>query len=100
MSEIKMPDQVKIGFFDYSIKQDNEMTDMGSTGFDCLEIKINSKYQDQVIKETLLHECLHALLYDTFLLEDELEEKVIRVLSPKLMQLFHSNESLVNFLLK
>lgn len=99
-----IPKKIRINYFDYIIKTDAALVEMlGVTKFDDLVIALDISKPKQIIKETLLHEVLHAVLKDTFLFEDEAkaeeqEEKMIRILSPALMNLFRSNPKLLTFL--
>ena len=97
-----IPSKIKIGCFNYSVIKNNNMmsNEIGQTKVDKLVIELNPIFPDEILRETLLHECLHAILNDTFIIDDEVEEKIIRVLSPKIMQMMEDNKDLVDFLFK
>lgn len=95
-----IPKKIKIGCFTYTINQaqDDVLGSIGRTDTDRLQIDVDITYPAQTVKETLFHECLHAVLCDTFVLDDETEEKLIRVLSPKLIALLSNNKQLTKYL--
>ena len=94
-----IPAKVKIGYFDYKIKANSDLVmEMGLTKVDKLLIEVDPSYPDQIVKETLLHECMHAIFKDTFLVDDETEEKIIRMLSPGVMHLLKDNPDLQSYL--
>jgi len=95
----KMPSKIKVGYFDYIVKENKDLvTDMGQTKLDKLLIEVDTCYPDQIVKETLLHECLHAVLKDTFIFNDEVEEKLVTMISPMLMSLIVDNPELKSYL--
>jgi len=107
--EIKdLPKKIKIGYFTVKINYVHDLHDengnllIGLSTIDTATIDINIDFPDQIIKETLLHEIMHFLLSDTALFPEEmvnLEEEVIRVLSPKTMAVLTINKKLTKFLL-
>lgn len=95
----KMPKKIKVGYYDYLIKENSDLVeDIGQTHLDKLLIEVNASYPTQVVKETLLHECIHAILKDTFIFDDTTEEKLVTVISPLLMSLMIENPELRSFL--
>jgi len=95
----KMPSKIKVGYFDYIVKENKDLvTDMGQIKLDKLLIEVDTCYPDQIVKETLLHECLHAVLKDTFIFNDEVEEKLVTMISPMLMSLIVDNPELKSYL--
>ena len=95
----KMPSNVKVGYFDYDIKEDSNLIEaLGQTKLDKLTIQIDPNYPEQIIKETLLHECLHAVLRGTYIVSDETEEKLVSIMSPALMLLVKDNPDLKKYL--
>tara|TARA_Y100000389_G_C17351028_1_gene458475 strand:+ start:565 stop:993 length:429 start_codon:yes stop_codon:yes gene_type:complete len=93
-----------IGCFTYKVRELNDYRDeegcilMGSTDVANNVISIDTSYNEEVVRETLLHELMHALLNDTHVVDEEVEEKLVRVLSPKLMDTCKRNPALVEFL--
>ena len=100
MSEIRpeMPTTIKVGYYVYRVKFNRDLDAIGITNTERLLIEINPEYPLQILQETLLHECLHAILSDTFVIETKDEEKVVRAISPGLMQVLYDNPKLKAFL--
>jgi Zn-dependent peptidase ImmA (M78 family) len=97
--------EAKLGAFTYKIhfsRQSDE--NHGLTDTSTKEIWINSRFDIQVQKETLLHELLHVALEDFPLFEnpiakaDEQEEYTVRYISPRLHQFLADNEELNAFI--
>lgn len=57
-------------------------------------ILIDADQSAESARDTLLHEALHAVLHTAGFMEinDEMEEKLVRVLTPGLIDLFRNNE--------
>ena len=107
MAKIKRPTVFKLGTFDWTIKYLDFESDLhGDTCKDTKAIRVFVHgYTEQVIKDTVLHECLHVCLEDiietTSKIEDKpdvVEEQVIRLLTPRLHELFTNNEELREYL--
>jgi len=98
--------KVKLGPFEYTIifRRDSD-DDFGKTCLADKTIWINSRYDKQVQQETLLHELLHVSLEDCVLLEhpldkkDDMEEGIVRFISPKLWDYLKNNKKLREFIL-
>ena len=94
-----MPKNIKVGYFNYTVTENaNLVEDIGQTKLDKLIIEIDPNYPEQIIKETLLHECLHAILKDAYIIDEELEERLVTMISPLLMLLIKENTELKSFL--
>ncbi len=104
---------IEIGCFNYNIIYDKKLEDtdgdllFGKTDCKHKDIYINDSLPIDVIKETLLHEIQHACYDDTYAFKfsedelkdaDEREEKIIRILNPKLMHVMTVNPNLTEFL--
>ena len=94
----------KLGFFNWLIKfvdYDIQATDgiraLGLTYKDDKIIKICTKQSEQSKRETLMHELLHACVGD-FEMDEELEERLILHISPRLMDLLDNNANVRNYL--
>ena len=94
----------KLGFFNWSIKffsRDIKADDgdrvHGLTYIDERLIKIDMRQSKQCTRETLMHELLHAC-FDDFMTDDELEESIVRHISPKLMDLLDNNDNVRDYL--
>jgi hypothetical protein len=87
---------------------DGDDKDMhGYTDNDDKVIKINTSYTEQSVKDTLLHEIQHAIFHDTYAFDvgdngdpEVLEERVIRIFTPRLLQVMLDNPDLVDYLFK
>lgn len=102
---------VKVGPFIYDIKLDaarirelekeNDMELFGFTTHNKLEIVINPDMADSMLRETVLHEILHAVIYATGLgdrFTEKQEEHLVRALSPALFQFILDNPTVVRYL--
>jgi hypothetical protein len=98
--------KLKIGCFTYDIisAKIKSPSNHGETNTDTKQILLSDTDNQQVVKETLLHEVLHALLEDAVILnlftDDDHEERLVRYLSPKLMAVMQDNPKLVDYLWK
>jgi len=93
MYEIKIPDVIKIGGFDYSVvhskENDIELKDAnlwGSHSERLRRIELNTEASSQQKSATFIHECLHAI--DTVYLNGQIDDhKIIRGLESGLHQI-------------
>lgn len=80
------------------------MSAHGETNTDSKQIVVYSNENEEVVRETLQHEILHALLEDIIATikdlegEDKIEEQLIRLLSPRLMSFAVENPKLARYL--
>lgn len=104
---MKRPTKFKLGMFEWNIKYlDIEHDNHGETLKGSREINIITRHaKESMIKDTLLHECLHVVLediVDTVVRIDDksdvIEEQLIRLLTPRLLELFANNKSLKDYL--
>lgn len=107
MARVKRPTTFKLGIFDWTISYlDVDGGLHGDTDKDTRVIRIFTKgFNEQVIKDTLLHECLHVCFEDitetAFKMDskaDEIEEQLIRLLNPRIHSLFTDNEELRDYI--
>lgn len=89
--------KLKIRCFTYLVHFNKAASDHGETDTDTHNIYINTNYPEDVQKETLNHEIMHAILTDfpNFGKEgssSEREEEVIRHMSPILVQVYKDNK--------
>lgn len=107
MSRIKRPAAFKLGIFDWEIKYIDIESDLhGDTDKDSKIIRIFTKgFNEQVIKDTLLHECLHVVFEDitesVFRMDakaEDVEEQMVRLLTPRVHSLFTDNEELREYI--
>ena len=109
---MSVPTSVIVGPYTYTVKVDAERIKVlekesntelyGITTHGTLEIDLQPEVADLVLRETLLHEVLHAVLYTTGIadrLSDKNEEHLVRALSPALFSLLRDNHDLVQYLI-
>jgi Zn-dependent peptidase ImmA (M78 family) len=112
MGDIK---SVQIGFYTWSITFRTEPEGYGSSSSNHKSIVIANQYPLQVQRETLMHEILHAIQSEMDLvkslkdlatsegdddsIEDKMEERINRALSPNICQVFNDNPLVANFIL-
>jgi len=92
----------KSGYFDWKVRflpYMDEIGNHGDTDFDKKEIRIDSTMISANKKETLLHEILHVCLEDSGHMDEALEEKVIRIISPRLIHILAENADLRDYIL-
>lgn len=107
------PTRVKVGAYTYTVKVDADRikelekeseTDLyGITSHGILEIALHPTVAPMVMRETLLHEVLHAVLYNTGVADrmtDKNEEHLVRALSPALFALLRDNPALIQYLVE
>jgi len=103
----KRPKEIKIGCFTYKVKYKRTTgKNLGLTDLSKKQITIWKHDNKEVLRETLMHEILHVLMEDVVAsveekkdLEDK-EEAIVRLVNPRLFQVFKDNPNLVEFLFK
>ena len=101
MSAVSMPKTVKVGAHVYSIirKPKSAMgDDLGTCGFDEVQIVVRKGLRKSVAKETLLHELLHACTYPSLNSKTATDEKFVTAVAPSLLQMLQDNPELVEYL--
>ena len=107
MARLKRPSAFKLGTFDWTIKYlDVEGDIHGDTDKGKRLIRVfTNTYNEQVIRDTLLHECLHVIFEDitdtVFRMDaktEDIEEQMVRLVTPRLHSLFTDNEELREYL--
>ena len=92
-----MDDKVKIGCYMYKIENkpllSNSIDVKGMCDFLNLTIKIDETLNKELKKETLIHECVHAL--DNFMDIDLTEEQVVK-LGKSITMFIIDNKELIN----
>ena len=99
--KVELPDWVKVGSFWYAIEAAHtEMAaagNYGSTEASDLLIKVDEERPRPIVRETLLHEIIHAA--ETILPEGELlHERQCKALSRLLFQVFTENPETRKFI--
>lgn len=101
---VPLPKRLKIGPYDYKVQP--HVFDDGDYGeCDCkkLVIRVDTSTAPGTVRDTIVHEALHALLDLVGFgkrLTEEAEEDLVRSLSPALLDLLRRNPSLVDFILE
>lgn len=105
---MKPPRFIHVGPYEYSVDQGTvavaalDAGDDGSCDFHDVRITVNPARPEQVQRDTLLHEVLHAIGALTGLraeLGDEAEERVVSRLGSALLDTLRRNPELVEYLL-
>jgi hypothetical protein len=110
----KRPTKVLVGGLVYRVKYDEaslkaakarELEDLnGHCANDQLLITVDGSMAEPNVREILLHEILHACHWAagaplTLMKEDDPEEGLVRVLSPRLMGVLRNNPDVLEYLL-
>ena len=107
MSKSKRPSTFILGVFKWRIHYlDIEHENFGETLMDTREINIIIRNKsEQVIKDTLLHECLHVCFEDIIdttskieLSSGIIEEQIVRLFTPRLHSLLSDNPKLRDYI--
>jgi hypothetical protein len=101
-----IPKSIQVGPFNFAVELGElakiTLTDAhGETDIERLVIRLHPDRHEMIIRETLLHEILHACASVAGLdheLGAELEEKVVRRLAPVLLDVLQRNSKLLPFL--
>lgn len=95
----------KIVWHDSSFLQDGKEV-LGATRFEEAELHVSTGQSPTMVKDTLMHECLHAIGYEVDalgfqnLVHDNfnLEEHIVTVLTPRLLDFLADNPPLIKWL--
>lgn len=107
--KLKRPTSFKLGVFNWRIEYIDTSSDLhGDTDLSSKVIRVftgTSQGNEQVLKDTLLHECLHACLEDIVesavkseYKTEDIEEQLVRLLTPRLHCLFSDNVELRDYI--
>jgi len=103
---MEKPKQIKLGAHTYKInwRKTQKTNYFGYFCADNNEITIYQR-EEQVDKDTLVHELLHLLFFEKFKIVDKMdtksagkEEALIRLVSSSILELFQNNQHLTEFL--
>ncbi len=98
---MKLPKQVKVGAYIYKIIPMKEFSGSGHCGTcnnETLEIRVRTTLSPAQVKNTLLHEILHAVYYHQGMGDSEGEEVVVNGIANGLQMVFHDNPILKRYL--
>jgi hypothetical protein len=98
---IKRPVSIQVGAHPYRIRWRPMDGLYGQTSPSACVIEVDPSNAPSQVRDTLLHEALHAVVADTRTrLDRDDEEQLVRVLTPGLLALIRNNPHLVAFLLE
>lgn len=101
MKTTRTPSRLKVGPFVYRVDTTDEMDDQdGTTMTSEKSILLRKSLDDQSIRETLVHEVLHAILDLTWFRGYDDEERLVASVSPLLYQFLRDNKKVVGWLLE
>jgi len=86
-----LPSEVQIGPFCWTVRKDGRLDDFGVTYPEALEIILRDGLPDELERETLFHELLHAVLFVQGVPSGR-QERWVRRLSPLLFELLGQPE--------
>lgn len=103
----RLPKNIKVGAVSYRVVKHRRATkDLGETDFNKRIIHI-WKQEACEVPNTLLHECLHAVLEDIIgsimskhKTTDDFEEDLVRLVTPRFMGVLRENPELLAYLLQ
>jgi len=79
---MKLPKEIRVGANDYKVKAINSLLDdsdnLGNITYSNATIRIDDSLAESTFKETLAHELVHAMLYESGYYEHN-EDQVIRL---------------------
>lgn len=98
-----LPEEVFLGAAAYDVREKKRMDLLGETFNDDCLIEIKRKQGAACKRDTLLHECLHGIVWVSggaklFDLSHDDEEKLVRLLTPWLLALIRDNPALIAYL--
>jgi Zn-dependent peptidase ImmA (M78 family) len=113
MSQKKMPKDVKVGPYRYSIKNDKSSMDSARVRFETIEaigftstheqcIFVDPELSEDMRAETLLHEIMHVVCEATGIstsFDEKEEESFIATVSPLLLDTLRENREVAEYLL-
>lgn len=95
---------MRVGPHVFDVRKARKLAEAGVVGIcgeDSQEVRYDPDIGPSVLRETVLHELLHAVWHQTTLdrlYTDEQEEQVLWTLAPRLLALLRDNPELVMFL--
>lgn len=100
---MKLPKTLFVGAADYEVRQVKRLDVLGETNTESTSILIRSGQSPSCQRDTVLHEALHAIVFQSglhkvFGLNHEEEEKLVVTLTPWVLALLRDNPLLVDYL--
>jgi len=98
---VKLPKEVQVGPYAFAVSKVDEIVAIdeevdGLIRTDRLTIEIKDHLGSDYEAECLIHECLHAVWFQTRL-PDKGEEEIVKRLAPALLDLIRRNPDLVAY---
>ena|ERR1700733_4588450 len=103
--EYILPAVIKLGYQDIAVSEFSFLDgEQGAYSADAAKIRINEGMEGRELLNTLLHECLHAIVYTYGLKkdfkDDDEEEKLVNAFGNGLTELLVRNPEVVEFIRK
>lgn len=107
MSDIIFPATIRVGakWYDLRFLEEGELEQLGRVGQTSyrdgrIDVSRGNRTMDAVC-ETIIHECLHAIIDDSGIeIQSEDEESIIRHISPRIAAWIYDNSDLMNAIRK
>ena len=103
---MKPPKQLKIGASVWTVAVVKDLSDTsgdlyGRSSPRSVSIEMSSSQDDQQMRDTLLHEVMHAICSNIPLFKNsQQEERVLRALAPWLLAVLRENKSFTDYLVE
>lgn len=99
----KLPKQLKIAnhnfkIIDWHVDIADAKGRFGECSYDDLEIKISTKFKESHIRETLVHELMHAIFWAYNIKAEDNEERTVTSMAVGWTQVLQDNKNLRKFL--
>ena len=95
---MNLPNKIDIGFRTFDVVLRKNIGLMGSINNTGRLMQLDSEQRDGDMLDTVMHECLHAMISDSELADTQDEEKLVTVLANKLTELWLRNPKLLDWL--
>lgn len=94
---MNIPSKIDIGFRTFDVVSQKYLNSMGAVTNTRRLIQLDSEQRDEDMLDTVLHECLHVMVHDSQLVDDQEEEKLVTVLANKFTELMLRNPELMDW---
>jgi hypothetical protein len=103
---VKPPRVVKVGPYQYTVNAFDSLAELTSqsagVNFNKTEVHYDPAQSPGQMRDSILHELLHCIIYETHIRKEigseEDEEKLVWTLSPRILALLRDNPRLVQYL--
>lgn len=98
-----IPAEIQVGAIRYRIELKKNLVNLGKHNAPKQLIRLRSTQGPDQLRDSLLHEVMHAALFNTNLIEMagygvDTEEAIVRAVTPILLDLLERNPGLVDYL--